>query len=150
MEIRRASDQDAAELTLITLAAKRHWGYPESWIQFWTPSMTITSTYIQTHEIWMAVIDGQLAAYYSFDENEGRRWLDNLWVLPEYIGKGLGRSLFQHALERCKAQNIPSMLIEADPHAQSFYEKMGARKVHEHRTEVEGVPRTLPIMEINL
>jgi GNAT superfamily N-acetyltransferase len=66
------------------------------------------------------------------------------------MGQGLGRLLFEHALERCKGQDIHSLLIEADPNAQSFYEKMGARKVHEHHTEVDGAPRILPVMEINL
>jgi GNAT superfamily N-acetyltransferase len=145
-----ARPEHAADLTRIAISAKRHWNYPETWIQLWTPSLTITAEYIQTHETWVALLDAQPAAYYSFAENEGKRWLDNLWVLPDHIGKGLGRSLFQHALERCKIQNIQSLLIEADPHAQNFYEKMGARKVHEHRTEIEGAPRILPIMEINL
>jgi GNAT superfamily N-acetyltransferase len=150
MQIVRAETQFASDLTQITFAAKRHWGYPEKWLELWKSSMTITAEYIDTHETWMAIMNTAPAAYYSFDEIEGTRWLDNLWVLPEYIGQGLGRLLFEHALERCKGQGIRSLLIEADPNAQSFYEKMGARKVHEHHTELDGTPRILPVMEINL
>jgi GNAT superfamily N-acetyltransferase len=150
MQIVRAEAQFASVLTQITFAAKRHWGYPETWIELWKPSMTITPEYIDTHETWIAVMDTESAAYYSFNEIEGKRWLDNLWVLPKHMGQGLGRLLFEHALERCKGQDIHSLLIEADPNAQSFYEKMGARKVHEHHTEVDGAPRILPVMEINL
>src|SRR5690348_4808506 len=104
MQIVRAEAQFSNALTDITFAAKRHWGYPEKWIELWRPSMTITPEYIQTHETWMTLVDTQPAAYYSFDENEGKRWLDNLWVLPEYMRQGLGRLLFEHALERCKIQ----------------------------------------------
>jgi GNAT superfamily N-acetyltransferase len=150
MQIVRAEAQFASALTQITFAAKRHWGYPETWIELWKSSMTITPEYIETHETWMAVMDMEPAAYYSFDEIEGTRWLDNLWVLPERMGQGLGRLLFEHALERSKGQGVRSLLIEADPNAQSFYEKMGARKVHDHHTEVDGAPRILPVMEINL
>ena len=137
-------------LTEITISAKGHWGYPEKWMQAWIPSLTITAEYIMTHEIWMAVIEDRPIAYYSFEENEGRLWLDNLWVLPEYMGQGIGRMLFQHALERCKVLGVSILKIEADPNAQSFYERMGARKVGEHRTEIDGEPRILPVMEINL
>ena len=119
-------------------------------MQIWIPLMTITPKYIETHEAWVVMINEQPAGYYSFAETEGKHWLDNLWILPDHIGQGLGRALFQHALERCKTQNIHSLLIEADPNAQNFYEKMGARKVYEHRTEIDGAPRVLPIMEINL
>jgi hypothetical protein len=40
--------------------------------------------------------------------------------------------------------------IEAEPNAQNFYEKMGARQVGEHHTEVDGQPRVLPVMEVGL
>ncbi len=140
----------AHNLTEITITAKRHWNYPERWMQIWLPSLTITSQYIESHEVWMMVVADKPVAYYSFDENEGGHWLDNLWVLPEYMGQGIGRVLFEHAIERCKIRHVYVLKIEADPNAQSFYERMGARKVGEHQTQVDGEPRVLPIMEIRI
>lgn len=32
-----ADPQHAGVLTEIAIAAKRHWNYPETWIQFWIP-----------------------------------------------------------------------------------------------------------------
>jgi len=43
-----------------------------------------------------------------------------------------------------------AMELDADPNAQGFYEKMGMHKVGEKKTEVDGQPRILPIMEIKL
>lgn len=77
-------------------------------------------------------------------------WLDNLWVLPEFMGQGIGKGLFEHALERSHVLGVTTLKIESDPNGQSFYEKMGARKIGEHHTEVEGHPRVLPVLEINL
>lgn len=150
MQILRASNEHANDLTQISILAKRHWEYPEAWIQLWAPSLTITSEYIENHEVWMMVMEDQPVAYYSFNKNEEGFWLDNLWVLPEYMGQGIGNSLFQHALERCRALGVSTLKIEADPNAQSFYERMGAHKVSEHYTEIQGEPRVLPVMEINL
>jgi GNAT superfamily N-acetyltransferase len=150
IRILRAIPEQAGILTTITIAAKRHWYYPESWIQAWLPSLTITSEYILVHETWMAVEGEKCAAYYSLKQDGEFLWLDNLWVLPEFMGQGIGRELFQHALERSRSLGATILKIEADPNAQDFYEKMGARKIGEHRTEVEGRVRVLPVMEIKL
>ena len=40
--------------------------------------------------------------------------------------------------------------IESDPNAQGFYERMGAKKIGEHRGEVDGQPRILPVLEMVL
>lgn len=150
VEIVAARPQYANALTEIALSAKRHWNYPERWIELWIPTLTVTEEYLTTHETWMVLIEEKPVAWYSFNKHEEEMWLDNLWVLPEYMGQGFGRELFLHALERCRSQDIKTLKIEADPNAQSFYEKMGAQKVGERRGEVDGQSRILPVMEIHL
>ncbi len=149
IEITAAVTQDAARLTAITIAAKSHWGYPEKWMQTWTPMMTITPAYIASHETWIARATKSVAAYYSFRQDDDL-WLDNLWVLPEYMGQGIGRRLLEHALQRAVARGAGFLKIEADPNAVSFYEKMGAYNVGEHPGEVDGQPRILPVMQMDL
>jgi GNAT superfamily N-acetyltransferase len=83
-------------------------------------------------------------------QNEDDWELGHLWVLPEYIGKGIGKQLYNHALERCEFLNIHTLKIYADPNAQTFYEKMGATKISEHHSDLFGEDRVLPIMEIKL
>jgi GNAT superfamily N-acetyltransferase len=148
ISILQAKPEQAGLLTTITLASKRHWNYPDGWIQAWLPSLTITSEYILTNETWVAVVDGQCVAYYSLKHDEEHLWLDNLWVLPEFMGRGIGKQLFQHALERSRIHGVSTLKIEADPNAQSFYEKMGAHKIGEHHTRVVNRPRILPVMEM--
>ena len=142
--------EQAGVLTTITLAAKRHWNYPENWIKTWLPSLMITPEYILVNEIWVAIVDEQCVAYYSLKPEGEYLWLDNLWVLPEFMGQGIGKQLFQHALGRVRVCGVSILKIEADPNAQAFYEKMGARKIGEHHTQVNGQPRILPIMEIKI
>ena len=140
----RGTPEYASILTDITIAAKRHWNYPEKWIQLWIPE------YIAENEVWLAEVDDVIAAYYSLKQDVEGLWLENLWVLPEYMGQGIGRQLFEHALERSRARGEPVLKIEADPNAQSFYEKMGAQRVGQHQYELDSHLRILPIMEINL
>jgi GNAT superfamily N-acetyltransferase len=148
--IRRASPEDADPLTRITIASKSHWNYPEKWMQLWIPTLSISPAYISENETWMAVENEKPIAYYSLKYNGEYLWLDNLWVSPDFMGQGIGKQLFHHALERCRACGESVLKIEADPNAQSFYEKMGARKIGGHRGEVDGQVRVLPVMEISV
>lgn len=146
--IQIAQPEHADILTHITIVAKRHWDYPEHWIQTWLPLLTITPEYISENEVWLKTIDDEPIAYYSLKYDRQELWLDNLWVLPEHMGKGIGKELFIHALERSRVRGVSVIKIEADPNAQPFYEHMGARKISEHHSEIDGHPRILPIMEI--
>lgn len=148
--IEKAQAEQASILTEIAISAKRHWNYPERWIELWTPALTISPDYVSKHETWLAVVNEIPVGFYSLVQDDEALWLDNLWILPDFMGQGIGKKLFQHVLERCRALNVSALKIEADPNAQSFYEKMGARKVGEHHSEIDGQPRILPIMEINL
>lgn len=145
-----AQPEHADILTQITIAAKRHWNYPENWIQIWLQLMTITPEYISGHETWITTLNDKPVAYYSLKEAENALWLDNLWVFPEHMGKGIGKELFIHALERSRKRGASVLKIEADPNAESFYSHVGADKVGEVSTEVDGTLRILPIMEYKL
>jgi GNAT superfamily N-acetyltransferase len=51
--------------------------------------------------------------------------------LPKRIGRGIGRALFDHAVRRAASLGAGSVRIEADPYAEGFYRRMGARWVGE-------------------
>ena len=88
--------------------------------------------------------------FYAISKDKDRAWLEHLWVLPEFIGQGFGKMLFQHAIERCKELGAGTLEIESDPNAQGFYEHMGALKVGENIGEVDGLRRVLPVLEFTI
>lgn len=148
--IQSAIPGQAGDLTEITVAAKRFWNYPERWIQIWLPQLTVSAGYISANETWVARSGELIAGWYSLMDSKGELWLDNLWILPDFIGRGIGKQLFQHSLGRGRSRNASVLKVLADPNAESFYSHMGAKKVGEEHGEVDGVQRTLPVMEINL
>jgi GNAT superfamily N-acetyltransferase len=148
--IRGAASEEAGRLSEIAVAAKRHWGYPERWIALWTPLLTLTPEDILKGGVFVAVVEQQVAAFYRLMPGRPRARLEDLWVEPGWIGQGLGAALFQHAVAGSRAAGASVLEIESDPNAQGFYEKMGAHKVGDRQSEVDGHPRRLPIMEINL
>jgi len=150
ISIRPAMPEDAGELTQIALSAKAHWGYPERWMEIWTPQLTFTSEYFENNESWVAVDGDQQIGFYTLQDSDGFAWLENLWVLPAYMGKGIGKQLFLHAVELGRQRGYKTLQLEADPNALDFYERMGMLKIGEHQYELDGQPRILPILEMIL
>jgi len=150
ISIRRVIPDEAEALSQIALSAKRHWNYPERWMEIWTPQLTFDAKYFEENENWVAVNDGEPIAFYTLREKNGIAWVESLWVLPEYIGKGVGKELFLHAMRLARQREYQILHLEADPNAVGFYEKMGMRKIGERQSEIDGQPRILPVMEMNL
>ena len=150
LKIRPASPEDAEALSQIAFAAKAYWGYPARWLQIWKPQLTFVSDYFKVHEGWVAEQDGVPLAFYTLKERENNGWLEDLFVSPDFIGQGLGREMFSHALGLCRQRGYAALQLEADPNAVGFYRKMGMQKVGERQSEIEGQPRILPIMELTL
>lgn len=147
--IQKVDPKEADQLTRIALAAKAYWGYPERWMEIWKPQLTFSSAYFEENESWMAVADKNPIGFYTWQDKDGTAWLENLWVLPVYMGKGVGKSLFFHAVELSRERGYKLLELEADPNAAGFYQKMGMRTIGEHHSEVDGQPRTLPIMRLD-
>ncbi len=145
MQIVRAKPEEAAALTEIAFAAKRHWGYPERWIQLWADVLTITSELITRNPTFSAIDDGRVAGFYSLTIDP-RPDLNHLWILPDAMGRGIGRALFEHAVQQAKELGFATFEIEADPNAEPFYLHMGAERVGATVTKLEGKPRELPLL----
>jgi len=150
IHIRRALSEEADTLSQIALSAKAYWGYPERWMEIWTPLLTITPEFISSADVWVAEVKRGLAGFYALIFVKQRANLEHLWILPAYMGNRIGRALFEHALARCREMQCQGLEIVSDPNAQGFYERMGAKKVEVSVGEVDGELRSLPIMEIKL
>jgi len=145
MQIVRAQPQDAEALTEIAYAAKRHWGYPERWIESWRETLTIRTESIAANEAWCAMEDSRAVGFYLLTSESDGLHLDHLWILPDAMGHGIGRALFEHAVEKARTLGHRILKIEVDPNAEGFYARMGARRVGEVVTEIEGQRRELPL-----
>ncbi len=147
MQLCRARPEDAATLTEIAHAGKRHWGYPEKWIAAWRDILTMKPEFLAANIAYSAVEDGRAIGFYVLTTESDGLHLDHLWVLPSAMGRGVGRALFEHAIEQAKDRGFDSIKIEADPNAEGFYKRMGAARVGTSVSEIEGERRELPLME---
>ncbi|HJZ81870.1 MAG TPA: GNAT family N-acetyltransferase [Pyrinomonadaceae bacterium] len=150
VQIRRARPDEAPTLTAIAFAAKRHWNYPEKWIQLWTTELTITPEFIADHEVFVALIDRRIVGCCALVVSDSHGELEHMWIDPPQMGSGVGRALFEHVKERAKQLGLIELDLSADPNAEGFYERMGAKRIGEVRSEIDGQPRVLPRMRITL
>jgi predicted N-acetyltransferase YhbS len=67
-----------------------------------------------------------------------------MWVAPDLIGTGVGKQLFLAAMQKASELKLSAVEISSDPNAEGFYQKMGAYRLGETVSEVDGEPRILP------
>lgn len=149
LKIRRASAEDAPVLTTIAHDAKRHWGYPEHWIEHWQDDLTISPDFVAANQVYVAESEGELLGFYALVIKKEKAELDHLWVAPAHIGTGVGKELFMHAMQSADRQDISAVEILSDPNAAGFYRKMGAHQIGETTSEIDGQLRGLPRLTID-
>jgi GNAT superfamily N-acetyltransferase len=150
MKIVHARPEDAEMLTAIAYAAKRHWGYPERWIEAWRDILTMRPEFIAANIAFCAIEEGRAVGFYVLTTESDGIHLDHLWILPAAMHRGIGRALFEHAVNHARAAGFDLIKIEADPKAAGFYERMGAQRVGTSIGEVEGEKRELPLLAYQL
>ena len=67
-----------------------------------------------------------------------------MWIKPDFIGKGLGKYLLNETINRVVDKEKP-IIVEADPHAESFYSKQGFHTFDKRQSHPEN--RLLPLMK---
>ena len=147
MITQKANPDDHKILTEITKKSKAYWGYSDEQIEIWSEFLTVTKEYIETKSVYNLIIDDQIVGYYSFfHESENIIKLDNLFVLPDFIGKGFGKMLLNDFFIRLKSIDVEKVILNSEPNAEEFYTKFGFVKVGQIETSIKD--RYLPIMEL--
>ena len=149
LTIRPAQITEADLLTRIAQEAKRYWGYPEHWLKVWQDALTIRPEFIDQHPVFVAENEGNVVGFYALVLGNDKGELEHLWVAPTHIGTGVGKELFLHAMQTAAKRSLGEVEIVSDPNAEGFYQKMGAHRIDEDISEIDGQKRTLPRLTID-
>ncbi|MGE7949018.1 GNAT family N-acetyltransferase [Lysinibacillus sp. NPDC093688] len=147
MIIRSAKVQDCHLLSNLAYQSKAYWGYVEDFLQQCKDDLTITKEYIVENPVFVMESDNKIVAFYSFTINEMK--LDALFIDPDYIGKGFGRIIWDHLLNKAKELGISEFTLDSEPNAEGFYLKMGAKKIGSTQSTVFH-DRHLPLMKVKV
>jgi GNAT superfamily N-acetyltransferase len=142
--IERANSSQAEQLSAISLAAKRHWGYPEAWIARWRDELTITPAYLEKHPVYTLNLDGAPLGLIALEQQPGYWEIAHLWILPQHMGKGYGNYLLEAVIPLLVDAGT-ELVVLSDPHAEAFYQKQGFVTVAKQESDFPG--RFLPLMK---
>ena len=143
MDIRPLGAGEEERLREVARSSKAYWGYDADRVSAWAAGL-----WYEGKDVHVADVDGGVVAYATLVLGGERAELDELWVDPAWIGKGVGAKLFQFVSNRAAALGAKRLEWETDPHAVGFYERMGGSYVREGEPSEWG--RTLPVMAIDL
>lgn len=146
MKVLPTLKSDSKRLTEITFQSKAHWGYAPMQMEQWREELTISHSYIDENEVYKLVVEQEIVAYYAYIAlDDALVELDNMFVLPNYIGKGYGSYLMNDFTKRVKAAGFKTIRLYSEPHAEKFYDKLGFMIVGQKSSSIKD--RFLPIME---
>lgn len=149
MDIIKAEPNDNELLTTITKMSKAYWGFSDEILQEWEHLLTITKDYIEKNKVYKLIQNDQIIGYYSyFSTDENTIKLDNIFILPEFIGKGFGKILMNDFLKNIKQLDINKVTLDAEPNAEKFYKTFGFETIGQLESSIKD--RYLPIMELQI
>jgi GNAT superfamily N-acetyltransferase len=145
--IRRGDENEGSRLKEIAIAAKSHWGYEPNRVREWADQGDFSPERLRELVLFVAERGGRSIGWSSLIPKGEVGWLEDLWVEPGWIGKGVGRALFHHTAAHARELGATRLEWEAEPNAMGFYERMGATQVRETTSECG---RTLAVMSVEL
>ena len=145
----KATISDAKALTAIALQSKAFWGYSDDLMQSWTDELTVSEQMISEMFVYTFLKEDKIIGFYILNQpKEETIELEFLFVLPKYIGQGIGNRLVQHSFEKAKNLKAKTMQLLADPNAVPFYESKGFVNIDKIQSTVFN--RFLPLMKKKL
>ena len=80
---------------------------------------------VKEHRVRVAVIDERIVGFVTLLATGQTGELEDLFVDPDWMLHGIGRTLVQDAVETAREQGLTRVEVTANPHALGFYEKVG-------------------------
>ena len=127
-EFRRATADDVDAVHRLQVDAIRHGTggeYDTEAVDAWAGAFNRDGFVdkVDRHEVWIAEVGGRIAGYVSFDPATFE--IDSVYVAPEMAGRGIGRAMMEHILDRAREHRIENVWLDASKNAIPFYERLG-------------------------
>lgn len=124
--LRTARPDEAELLSELALRSKGYWDYDAAFLDACRDELTLDPSEVEQRRTTVAEGDEQVLGFTTLEGEPPGGVLGMMFVEPETIGRGLGRALFAHTVEKARTLGFTELSIDADPGAEPFYTAMGA------------------------
>ena len=129
IRLRDVRPDELPDLSDLCLRSKAVWGYEDAFMTACRSELTLRSDELRSTHMQVAQRDTRVVGLAQVKIIGVDAELLKLFVEPAELKSGVGRLLFEWATARARDLGAIKMVIEADPGAAPFYERMGARQV---------------------
>lgn len=148
--IRRAKLDECEQLSELAFRSKAYWGYSEEFMAACRAELTYTIDDIRRDRFYVLIDGDTLIGFYGLvKESDTVYELEALFIESNFIGRGYGRLLIDHAKQVVKELGGVVLIIQGDPNAADFYTKAGGQHIGKRESE-SLAGRYLPLFSIKL
>ena len=145
----KANISDTKLLSEIAMISKSFWGYTKQQLDSLVDDLTVSEKLILETHTFNFLVEDKIVGFYILNQQQNNNCeLEMLFVLPNFIGKGIGKQLLQHAFKKAKNLKVKTVALLADPNAVAFYTSQGFKIIYKKESSIAG--RFLPIMQKDL
>ncbi|WP_173934629.1 GNAT family N-acetyltransferase [Chelativorans sp. Marseille-P2723] len=146
LRLRQARRDEGDALTALCLRSKAAHGYDDTFIAACREELTVDPA---SPGLIVAELDGTAVGLAQISTGGEEAELDKLFVEPAFHGRGIGRALLESAAAKAAKSGAQALVLDSDPGAAAFYERMGA--VVTGRSRSGSIPgRLLPRLRLEV
>ena len=126
---RRAGAADVVAVRALIERSMAYWPRDAAYLAEAVELMSLAADDLERDEAWILEDEAGAIGFYRLSLAGDRAEIEELHLEPDRIGRGFGRTLFEHAVARATARNVKRLEWSCDANAQGFYLAMGGEVV---------------------
>ncbi|HWQ07785.1 MAG TPA: GNAT family N-acetyltransferase [Holophaga sp.] len=126
IRIRPALPSDPEALSDLAARSEAHWGDDPAFLAAFREHYRVTGEYLARNKVFVAEEEGSILGFYALADGAEGLELDYMYLEPSLLGRGLGRRLWEHMADYCRAAGTPTVHLVCSPGPKAFYLRMGA------------------------
>lgn len=141
MEIRDATVDDLPELADVFRRASLHNEADRAVLLAHPEALDYSDEWVVRGLTRVAVVDGRVGGFATVVPLDGHGELEDLFVAPELMRRGIARALIADAVDRARTRGETRIDVTANEHAAAFYAAVGFAETGIAPTEFGPAPR---------
>ncbi|PIP90536.1 MAG: GNAT family N-acetyltransferase [Bdellovibrionales bacterium CG12_big_fil_rev_8_21_14_0_65_38_15] len=128
-----------AELFFNTIRTVNLGDYTQEQVEAWAPQKRDLDSWTRSFSGKNIFIADDNGVHAGFGEIKDNGYIDRFYIAQQYIGRGVGKTIYQAIEDYARAKNIDKIFVEASITAKPFFIKMGFIEINEQVVLLRGV-----------